>query len=182
MTEMVWTRETALAAGRRLAEALGRWPCRDEWQALARHAALAGDPLPSAWFIYRAFGGHTAFGRAVGALPPEEDPVARPHLTPLLRPQIVTERRVPVPTPLGSSTYIFSHHRQPTAIIIDLIPPEPVWDFDRVTVIPWGYDGRTRELTQRFGRDEYLQHREEMLDRLLALALRQDHPEPSQGA
>jgi len=107
---------------------------------LARHAAQAGDPLPSAWFIYRAFGGHTAFGRAVGAFPPQEEPVVRPRLTPLPRPRMVTERRVPVPTPLGSCTYIFSHGGRATAIIIDLIPPEPVWAFDRVTVIPWGRD------------------------------------------
>ena len=172
MTEIIWTKERALAAGRRVVAALGRWPCRDEWRALARHAAQAGDPLPKAWFIYRAFGGHTAFGRAVGALPAEEQRREKPCLE-LAVPdpqEIVTERRVPIPTPLGSCTYIFSNGGRAMAIIIDLIPPEPSWDFDGVTVIPWGCNGRTRELTQRFGRDEYLQHREEMLDRLLALA------------
>jgi len=169
MTEMVWTRETALAAGRRVVEALGRWPSRDEWRVLARQAAQAGDPLPSAWFIYRAF------GRAVGALPPEEERRATPCLELAMsdsRPEIVTGHRVPAPTPLGSCTYIFSNGGRATAIIIDLIPPEPVWAFDHVTVIPWGCNSRTRELTQRFGRDEYLQHREEVVGRLLALALR----------
>ena len=85
-------------------------------------------------------------------------------------PQVVTERRVPLPTPLGSCTYILSDGGRATAIIIDLIPPEPEWHFDRVTVIPWGLDGGTRELTRRFSHAEYLRHCTETLAHLTKMA------------
>ena len=169
---MTWTRDAALEAGRRVAEALGRWPTSREWRELAREAAEAGEPLPTPWHISRLFGGHVAFGRAVGAI--KEEP---PELPPLseLKPEgrltrLVMERRIPHPTPPGARTYIFSLHQQPVAVVIDLIPPEPAWEFDRVTVIPWGYDGRTRELTRRLSRAEYLKRREQELSELEGLA------------
>ena len=167
---MTWTRETTLEAGRRVCLALGHWPTIIEWKQLVKVAAGAGDPLPTIWFLNKLFGGILPFGRAVGAIPEESE--AKPAAVGLAEyvPQVVTERRVPLPTPLGSCTYIFSDGGRATAIIIDLIPPEPEWPFDRVTVIPWGLDSHTRELTRRFSHAEYLRHRTKTLAYLTKIA------------
>jgi len=120
--------------------------------------------------VNKLFGGILPLGRAVGAIPEERE--AEPAAVGLAEyaPPVVTERRVPSPTPLGSCTYIFCDGGRATAIIIDLIPPEPEWPFDQVTVIPWGLNGRTRELTRRFSHAEYLRHRTETLAHLTRTA------------
>jgi len=193
MTEVAWTKETVLEAGHRVWEALGYWPSRRQWKELARVAREAGEPLPTLWYVQKFFGGLLSLGRAVGAIeePPEPELPPLSELLPERPSRPLLQRRIPLPTPPGASTYIFSRRGCPVAIIIDLIPPEPEWEFDQVTIIPWGYDGRTRELTRRLDGEGYRRRRERELAELMEMAkgLRLDahgrekgndhHPAPS---